>query len=64
MYLLFTFENGEFRKVMEIDCSDYDRYGYGFRGTYIGERFFLLADNGLVEEYSLADGSKTGALEP
>ncbi len=64
VYTLFKFENGEFCKVMEIDCSDFERYSYGVRGTYIGERFFLLADNGLVEEYSLADGSKTAVLEP
>lgn len=64
VYTLFKFENGEFCKVMEIDCSDSERYGYEIRGTYIGERFFLLADNGLVEEYSLADGSKTAVLEP
>lgn len=64
VYTLFKFENGEFCKVMEIDCSDFERYRYGVRGTYIGERFFLLADNGLVEEYSLADGSKVAVLEP
>ncbi len=64
VYLLFKFENGEFCKVMEIDCSDFERYSYGIRGTYIGERFFLLADNGLVEEYSLKDGRKTAVLEP
>lgn len=64
VYMLFKFENGEFCKVMEIDCSDFERYGYGIRGTYIGERFFLLADNGLVEEYSLTDGSKMAVLEP
>lgn len=64
VYMLFKFENGGFCKVMEIDCSDFERYSYGIRGTYIGERFFLLADNGLVEEYSLTDGSKTAVLEP
>lgn len=64
VYMLFTFEDGQFRKIMDIDCSDYERYGYEIRGTYIGERFFLLPGNGLVEEYSLADGSKVATLEP
>ena len=61
-YILFTYENGEFQKVMDIDCGDSERYGLDVRGTYIGDRFFLMADNGLVEEYSLADGHKTGEL--
>lgn len=63
-YMLFTFENGEFRKIMEIDYSDWERYGYTVRGTYIGDRFFLLAKSGVVEEYSLIDGSKTAELNP
>ncbi len=62
-YLLFTYENGEFRQIMKIDCSDEERYGWSLRGTYIKDRFFLLAENGLIEEYSLADGSKTAELE-
>ena len=62
--MLFKFEGGEFCKVMEIDCSDYERYGYDVRGTYIGERFFLFLEKGLVEEYSLADGRKVATLEP
>lgn len=62
-YMLFTFENGEFRKIMDINCSDEERYGWNVRGTYIGDRFFLMAKNGLVEEYSLVDGSKTGELK-
>lgn len=62
-YLLFTFENGEFRKIMEIAC-DGERCGWSARGTYIGDRFFLMAGSGLVEEYSLIDGSRTAVLEP
>lgn len=63
MYLLFKFEDGEFKKIMEIPCSDSDSYGYDIRGTYIGERFFLTGSGRLVEEYSLIDGSKTGELK-
>lgn len=64
VYMLFTFKDDAFAKVMEIDCSDYERYGYEVRGTYIGERFFLFLESGLVEEYSLTDGSKVATLEP
>lgn len=63
MYLLFKFEDGEFRKIMEIPCGDSLGYGYDVRGTYIGERFFLTGSGRLVEEYSLIDGSKTGELK-
>ncbi len=64
-YLLFTFEGGKFKEVLNIDCSGQGIYSYGqVRGTYIGERFYLLASNGRVEEYSLADGSKSGELAP
>lgn len=63
-YLLFTYENGEFRQLMDIDCSDYEKYGsYRIRGTYIGDSFYLMCINGRIEEYSLADGSKIGELE-
>ena len=63
MYLLFEFEDGEFKKIMEIPCSDSHSYGYDIRGTYIGDRFFLTGSGRLVEEYSLLDGSKTGELK-
>lgn len=63
-YLLFTFENGEFKKILEVKCSNTYSYGYDVRGTYIGDRFFLTGDSGFVEEYSLIDGSKTGELKP
>lgn len=63
-YMLFTFENGEFKKILEIDCTNDFVYGYNPRGTYIGDRFFLLAQTGRVEEYSLIDASKVDELKP
>lgn len=62
-YLLYKFEDGEFKKIMEIPCGDSLGYGYDVRGTYIGDRFFLTGSGRLVEEYSLIDGSKTGELK-
>lgn len=63
-YLLFSYENGEFKQLMKIDCSDYDSYSYRVRGTYIGDCFYLMCENGRMEAYSLTDGSKIGELEP
>lgn len=63
-YMLFTFEDGKFKEVMNIDCSDSDIFSGRVRGTYIGDRFYLLCANGRIEEYSLKDGSKLGELVP
>ncbi|MCI8483424.1 MAG: hypothetical protein HFH41_03675 [Lachnospiraceae bacterium] len=63
-YLLFTFQEGKFQEVMNIDCSDQRKYSYRVRGTYIDDRFYLLCENGKVEEYSLTDGGKLRELLP
>lgn len=63
-YLLFSYENGEFQQRLKIDCSDYDKYTDQIRGTYIGDSFYLLCQNGRIQEYALKDGSLTGELEP
>ena len=63
MYLLFSYRDGGFQEIMKIDCSDNNRYSWTIRGTYIKDRFFLLSENGLIEEYSLTDGSKTAELQ-
>lgn len=63
-YLLFTWENGEFKQLMKVDCTDYDDYSYRVRGTYIKDRFYLMCGNGRIEEYSLADGSKGAEIKP
>lgn len=62
-YVLFTYADGAFQEKMKIDCSDSKVYSHTVRGTYIGERFYLMCANGRIEEYSLADGSKTEELE-
>lgn len=61
-YLLFTYEDGKFIQKMKIDCSDYD--GDTMRGTYIGDSFYLLYEDGRIQEYSLKDGSRIGELKP
>ncbi len=62
-YLLYSFENGEFQQIMKIECADGEEWCWGLRGTYIGDRFFLVGDNGRVAEYSLKDGAKVRELE-
>ncbi|MFG6384342.1 MAG: beta-propeller domain-containing protein [Lachnospiraceae bacterium] len=61
-YLLFSFEDGAFKEIMSIDCSNQDIYSYHIRGTYIGNNFYLMCGKGRIEEYSLTDGSKIGEL--
>lgn len=64
-YFVFSYENGEFQQILKIDCSDDERWGgWSLRGTYIKDRFFLLAQHGRIEEYSLTDKSLTRELEP
>ncbi|NBH13760.1 hypothetical protein D3Z36_06105 [Lachnospiraceae bacterium] len=63
-YLLFSYENGEFQQILKIDCSDSERWSWTIRGTYIKDRFFLLGEDGRIEEYSLTDKSRTRELEP
>lgn len=62
-YLLFSYEDGEFKQKMNIDCSDYEIYEKEIRGTYIGESFYLMCSSGRIEEYSLKDGSKLDELK-
>ncbi len=63
-YLLYSFENGAFKEIMNIDCSDMDVYSWRVRGTYIGDCFYLMCGNGRIEGYSLTDGSKVTELVP
>lgn len=60
-YLLFSYEDGAFQQKMKISC-DRDAGGIyaNVRGTYIGDVFYLMYEDGRVEAYSLADG---GLLE-
>lgn len=61
-YLLFSYENGEFVQRLEI-VKNRDAGVYGScRGTFIGDRFYLLIQDGRVQEYSLETGELTGEL--
>ena len=62
-YLVYTYENGEFRQLLSIDYSS-DAYPYTVRGTYIKDTFYFMCTNGRVEAYRLTDGSKLDELVP
>lgn len=61
-YLLYSYENGEFKERLHITVKT----GYGVyetcRGTFIGDSFYLLKSDGNIQEYSLWDGSMLGEL--
>lgn len=56
-YLLFSYEDGAFQQKMKISC-DQDAGGMyaSVRGTYIGDVFYLMYEDGRIEAYSLEDG--------
>ncbi len=63
-YLLYSYEDGAFKEVLSIDCSDSDMYSWRVRGTYIGDCFYLMCANGRIEGYSLTDKNKITELAP
>ncbi len=55
-YLVYSYENGSFVKKLEIVMKN-STGGYdSCRGTFIGESFYLLIQDGSVQEYSLETG--------
>ena len=52
-YLLFSYEEGAFVQKLEIELESTAGFYDSCRGTFIGERFFLLIQDGSVQEYSL-----------
>lgn len=50
-YLVFSYEDGEFVKKLEADMGSEDQGGYRLRGTFIGDCFYLLSENGSARAY-------------
>lgn len=50
-YLVFSYEDGSFVKKLEADIKAEDGAYYRSRGTFIGDRFYLLSENGNVKVY-------------
>lgn len=55
-YVLFAYEDGEFVQTLKADVR-LDGNGYGrVRGTFIGNIFYLLFENGMVRAYDRGSG--------
>lgn len=55
-YLLFSYKNGDFVQTLKADALS-EKYGYGrVRGTFIGDVFYLLFENGTVCSYDRETG--------
>lgn len=50
-YLLFSYEDGAFVKKLEADMGAEDQGNYRLRGTFIGDRFYLLSEDGSARAY-------------
>jgi uncharacterized secreted protein with C-terminal beta-propeller domain len=55
-YLLFSYEDGDFVKKLEVDTQTDDGY-CRTRGTFIGDTLYLLSENGTVRAYDMAGGN-------
>ncbi len=55
-YIVFTYENEQFVEVLKVETTN--KYGnlYSSRGTFIGDRFYLLTRDGSVKSYDLETG--------
>ena len=62
-YLLYSYENGKFVQQMKMDCKEKGNVVGYIRGTYIGDSFYLLYEDGMVQKYSLDNGELAETLE-
>lgn len=63
-YFVYTYENDEFVQKLKISTKDEDGGYYTTRGTFIGDVFYLLSENGTVRSYDLNTGAQLESLEP
>lgn len=49
-YLVFSYENGTFVEKLKVEDNE-DAWRYGMRGTFIGDVFYLLRQDGSVRSY-------------
>ena len=48
---------------MKMDCKEQVNVVGYIRGTYIGDSFYLLYEDGMVQKYSLDNGELAETLE-
>lgn len=56
-YLVYAYEDGEFIQKLKITTKTDDRSWYRTRGTFIGDTFYLLCENGTARSYNRTTGS-------
>lgn len=62
-YLVFSYENDTFVQKLKLNTKADDEGYYTSRGTFIGDTFYLLKNNGSVESYDLNTGAQLEVLE-
>lgn len=55
-YMVFSYEDGDFVQKFRYRCSEDDGRYYRMRGTFIGDTFYLLKENGNVRAYDRESG--------
>ena len=63
-YLVYTYENDKFVQKLKISTKTENGGYYTTRGTFIGDIFYLLSENGTVRSYDLNTGAQLESLEP
>ena len=61
-YLLFSYEDENFVARLKLDTKTEDGY-YQSRGTFIGDVFYLLSQDGSVQSYNWKTGQKLESLK-
>lgn len=56
-YVLYSYENGEFIQTTKFKTKAEDGGYYTTRGTFIGNTFYLLSENGTVKAYERTTGN-------
>lgn len=63
-YFVYTYENDEFVQKLKISTKSENGGYYMTRGTFIGDVFYLLSENGTVRSFDLNTGEQLESLEP
>lgn len=63
-YLVFAYENDAFVQKLKLPAKDAENCYYSTRGTFIGDVFYLLSEDGSVQSYDLNTGEQLESLEP
>ncbi|MCI8556431.1 MAG: hypothetical protein HFI19_01445 [Lachnospiraceae bacterium] len=62
-YLVYAYEDGAFTQKLKIQTKTDDRTWYRTRGTFIGETFYLLFENGTAKAYNRTTGALVEELK-